>query len=252
MIDVEQYLQRIHYSGETAPTYAVLCDLQRQHLYHIPFENFAIHDKVPVNLDTAALFKKIVTERRGGFCYELNGLFYALLKQLGFDVRLVSAQVYNGNDYGPPFDHAAMVVVLDNKRYLSDVGFGEFVLHPLEIDCDVVQVDACGDFTVTQADNVYYVAKKDASGDKPIYQFSLQSVSIDDFSEMCDYHQHSPDSHFTQKRLISLATPNGRVTLSGKTLIKRSNGKSTEETLTDAAYRQALKRYFSPFPELRE
>jgi len=91
----------------------------------VPFENLDIHLKRPIVLEDNALFDKIVTRKRGGFCYELNGLFAALLRALGFDVVMLSAGVANPErEFGPDFDHMALLVTLE-QSWLADVGFGD-------------------------------------------------------------------------------------------------------------------------------
>ena len=90
-MNTKQYLERINYLDPVHPTPEVLTRLQVSHLMNVPFENLDIHNSVKINL--ANLFDKIVTRRRGGFCYELNGLFYELLTEIGFTVKMVSARV---------------------------------------------------------------------------------------------------------------------------------------------------------------
>ncbi len=123
MIDVSTYLQRMNFHGSTAPTVDTLRALHRAHLLAIPFENLDIHRNKPIVLDEAALFEKIVTHRRGGYCYELNGLLASLLRALGFDVTLFSSNVIHG---GIPaeIDHLTLLIQL-NERWVVDVGFGD-------------------------------------------------------------------------------------------------------------------------------
>src|SRR4051812_10193641 len=92
-LDVHAYLERIRYHGPLDPTAETLRRLQVAHLLSVPFENLSIHWGEPIELDDEALFEKIVVRRRGGFCYELNGLFATLLRALGFDVAMLSAGV---------------------------------------------------------------------------------------------------------------------------------------------------------------
>ena len=114
-MDIKAYLERINYHGSLAPTADTLRDLQVAHLLAVPFENLSIHAKEPIVLEDEALFTKIVERRRGGFCYEANGLFAALLRALGFDVRMLSAEVANGEGgFGPAFDHMALMVSLEH------------------------------------------------------------------------------------------------------------------------------------------
>ena len=132
-MDARLYLQRISYSGKLTPTLGTLTQLQTNHLLTVPFENLYIHDKIKIDL--ADSYIKIVIQNRGGFCYELNGLFYRLLLQLGYTVKMISARVFNKESgFGPEFDHMAIIATIDNADWLVDVGFGEFAFHPLKIE----------------------------------------------------------------------------------------------------------------------
>src|SRR5689334_17036776 len=109
MLDIPTYLQRIAYRGSLQPTAATLRALHQAHMLAVPFENLDIHLGRPLLLDRPALFEKIVARRRGGFCYELNGLFAALLQALGFDVTMLSARVARTQGgFGPEFDHLTL------------------------------------------------------------------------------------------------------------------------------------------------
>src|SRR3989440_10034587 len=132
-MDIQAYLQRIDYTGPLVPSAKTLRLLQVAHLRTVPFENLSIHSGEPIVLDDDALFEKIVSRRRGGFCYELNGLFAALLRALGFDVVLLSAGVaHAGGGFGPEFDHLLLVVDLQ-EHWLADVGFGDSFLEPVRL-----------------------------------------------------------------------------------------------------------------------
>ena len=139
-MDTQAYLQRINYTGPLTRSAETLRQLQVAHLRTVPFENLSIHSGEPIVLDDEALFEKIVHRRRGGFCYELNGLFAALLRALGFEVSMLSAQVANAEGhYGPDFDHMTLMVTLSD-RWLVDVGFGDSFLEPLPLDEQSEQV----------------------------------------------------------------------------------------------------------------
>ena len=245
-LDVTRYLERFHYTGDLNPTREVLSELQSSHLLNVPFENLDIHNHIKINLTDS--YNKIVNRRRGGFCYELNGLFYRLLKELGFRVKLVSARVFDSaKGYGPEFDHMAIIATIQRRDYLADVGFGEFTLEPLKLELDNEQADPRGVFRIETYDAQYKVVKKrnDRSEFIPEYLFSEKERLPEDFIEMCNYHQTSKDSHFTQKRICSLPTAEGRITLTGN-ILKITSGKSiTERELkTEVEVAQVLKDYF--------
>lgn len=232
-MDISKYLSRINYRGKLSPTLKVLQALQNAHLLAVPFENLDIHLNRIIELDVEKLFDKIVIRNRGGFCYELNGLFFELLKTIGFDAKMVSARVYDSiKGYGPEFDHMAIIVRINDVDYLTDVGFGEFTNLPLEINLDKIQHDERGKFIIEQYDKYYFkVSKETEEKWIPQYIFSFTKRELSDFNGMCLYHQTSPDSHFTQKRICSVATKNGRITLTGNILKIREGSTLKEESI---------------------
>ena len=130
-MDIEAYLDRIGYGGPRTPSLDTLRGLHRAHLLSVPFENLDVHARRPIILDRERLYDKIVRRRRGGFCYELNGLFAMLLGEMGFRVSLLSAGVARETGgFGPEFDHLALDVNLEGE-WLADVGFGESIPGPL-------------------------------------------------------------------------------------------------------------------------
>src|ERR1017187_10297680 len=131
MLNLLAYLERIGYSGSTEPSAETLRALQRAHMLAVPFENLDIHLGRPIVCDEDRFLHKIINERRGGFCYELNGAFAALLRALGFKVTLLSARVAGSDgSASPEFDHLTLRVDLD-EPWLADVGFGDSFIEPL-------------------------------------------------------------------------------------------------------------------------
>ncbi len=226
--------------------------LQRSHLLAVPFENLDIYWKRPITIDTAKFYDKIVGERRGGFCYELNGLFNELLLSLGFKTRLISAHVFNGTVHGPEFDHAAIFVTIGDDEYLADVGFGDFTAEPLRFVLDEDQQDDGGTFVIRRFENEYLeVAKRDSGEWKSQYIFKDISRNLSEFTEMCDFQQYSPESHFTKGKLCSLMTKDGRKTLTDKSFIQTLNGEKTEQPIdSDDKFAELLQQEFGIVPNL--
>jgi N-hydroxyarylamine O-acetyltransferase len=246
-LNIKAYLERINYQGSLAPTAETLRALQVAHLLAVPFENLSIHASEPIVLEDDALFKKIVERRRGGFCYEANGLFAALLRALGFDVRMLSAGVANAEGgFGPDFDHMALMVTL-GRRWLVDVGFGDSFREPLLLDERSEQVQGERAFRLVP-DGTHLILMRRDEGDewKAQYRFTLQDYEYADYAEMCRYHQTSPQSHFTRARICSRATEAGRITLSEMRFITTSEkGERQEQTLTsEEEYAEFLARHF--------
>lgn len=259
---VAPYLDRIHFSAQEGssglkPSLRTLRDVHTAHLLTVPFENLSIHYGQPIVLHEEALYEKVVRRRRGGFCYELNGLFARLLQSLGFQVTLLSAGVAGaGGDFSPDFDHLTLLVHhLDGADWLADVGFGDSFRLPLRVEADMEQTDADG--------RVYRLLREEtASEEQPKhdawimqrfsegtwesqYRFTLQPHTLIDFTERCHYQQTSPESHFTQKRICTLAVPTGRITVSDLRLITTTHGTREEQIIgSEEEYRDVLARRF--------
>jgi N-hydroxyarylamine O-acetyltransferase len=246
-MNIEAYLQRINYHGATAPTAETLRTLQVAHLLTVPFENLSIHAGEPIVLANEALFRKIVERRRGGFCYEANGLFAALLGALGFDVVMLSAGVADAQGkFGPDFDHMTLLVTLE-RRWLVDVGFGDSFREPLLLDERREQVQGRRAYQILPDGEHLILLQREAGEEwKPQYRFTTQPHVFADYEEMCRYHQTSPQSHFTRARVCSRATGEGRVTLSEMRFINTSGqGEREERILTSPAeYDSILREHF--------
>ena len=245
-LNIKAYFERINYHGSTALSAETLRALQVAHLLTVPFENLSIHAKEPIVLEDEALFTKIVEHRRGGFCYEANGLFAALLREIGFDVTMLSAEVANREGgFSQPFDHMALMVKLE-QRWLVDVGFGDSFLEPLLLDEQSEQLRGSRPYRIVADGSYLSLSRRDDDVWRPQYRFTLQPYEYDDFAEMCRYHQSSPQSHFTQGRVCSRATKEGRITLSEMRLITTSNnGERQERTLkSDEEYQAVLRQHF--------
>lgn len=246
-MDVQYYLQRIGYHGALSLTAETLRNLQVAHLRAVPFENLSIHSGEPIVLEDEALFDKIVYRRRGGFCYELNGLFAALLRALGFEVAMLSAQVADGKgNFGPDFDHMTLMVTID-ERWLVDVGFGDSFLTPLLVDEQNEQVQDQRSYRiVVEGSSLTLMQRQNGDPWKAQYRFTLNPHQYSDYLQMCNYHQTSPESHFTKARICSKATTEGRVTLSGMHLVTSSiDGKRQQREVTsDKEYWAILREYF--------
>ena len=229
---IDAYLARISVDADRdlTPTIEDLRMLQTRHLLSVPFENLDIHWKRPIVLEIDRFYEKIVGERRGGFCYELNGLFNDLLRSLGFNTRLVSARVFGGErGFGPEFDHAGIIVTIGELEYLADVGFGDFAAEPLRLIADIEQPDREGHFVIRRAEFGVLEAAKKIDGDLvPEYRFEPIGRDLSEFAEMCDFQQHSPKSHFTKGKLCSMLTGDGRKTLTDTKFVVTANGERSE------------------------
>ena len=203
----------------------------------VPFENLDIGRR-PIAMDERAFVRKVVDERRGGFCYELNGAFGALLRELRFSVVNLSAGVARAEGgFGPEYDHLALLV---DDKWLADVGFGEGFMLPLRFEVDVDQTDPAGVCRITR-DGEYYMLHRNG---KPEYRFLLAPHALVEYAARCNFHQTSPESSFTRGSVCSLATKNGRITLANGRLIETKSGQRTERDVSDDEREQVLREVF--------
>lgn len=202
-------------------------------------------------MDIEKFYRKIVEEKRGGFCYELNGLFCELLGEIGFQSKIISARVTKGNgEFGPEKDHLAILTKIGDEEYLVDVGFGSFVAEPLKFVLDVEQKDATGTYLIKKHDENYFqIIKKDRENWLDEYLFTTIKRDLSAFAEMCNFHQTSPESHFTRNKICSLMTAVGRKTLTGNKFIETKNGERSESPVnSEDEFNQILEREFHIMP----
>ncbi|MDF1864182.1 MAG: arylamine N-acetyltransferase [Saprospiraceae bacterium] len=226
----QKYLQRINYSGKLEPSLKDLQDLHKAHLFNVPFENLDIHYDNKIELRLDQIFQKIMHNNRGGFCYELNGLFAELLDSIGFKTKRISARVFNKEKgYKQEFGHLATLVIINEEEYLTDVGFGDFTVHPLKLELGKLQNDPTGLYLIDKFEEDYFRVNRIQNGEKiPQYIFKNMARDFLDFTEMCHYHQTDPSSPFTQKKLITVPTESGRITITENSM-KIKVGNTMEE-----------------------
>lgn len=246
-MNLSAYFERIGYQGGREATLATLRALHRAHMLAVPFENLDIHVGRWIVLDEARFFNKIVGERRGGFCYEHNGLFFRVLTELGYQVQRLNAQVRRADGgYSMPLSHMALLVAIDGGRWLTDVGFGASFLEPLLIDDPAPQAQHSGTYRIQQDGDTFYYLAQDEQGEWAIqYRFYLQPRELQEYADACHYNQTSPETHFTQKRICSLARPDGRISLRDWLWIETKNGERSERELSsEAEFESTLKEHF--------
>jgi N-hydroxyarylamine O-acetyltransferase len=244
-MDIDAYLSRIKYSGPKDPTEETLRKIHRAHVLTVPFENLDIFLGRTIILDNEKLFDKIVRQGRGGFCYELNGSFVALLRALGYEVDMLSARVYLDGKLRPEFDHMVLLVHLE-ERWFADVGFGSLLLEPLRMDSTASQTQREYLYRIKQYGKGWKLsARKTGDRWKGIYRFSTKPRKLEDFARMCRWHQTSCQSWHTQNRVCTRATPEGRITLwDTKLVITEALDRSEQPISTKEEYSNALRTHF--------
>ena len=241
--EVEEYLARIHYTGPKEATIKALQELQRCHIFSVPFENLSLYGREEIILTKEWLFEKVVRRRRGGVCYELNTMFSLLLDSLGFKPQKHAAQVYHRKigtgDLGHPGDHVTLSVDIEGQLWLTDVGFGDAFWEPLPFaDLTDPQEQRSGTYRIRKDGDIYVFEEKikvivDEMGNEkkekeaalhgkpsewvPRYQFDLIPRTSEDFHERLVFQQSDP--RFRRERLCTLPTPWGRVTIAGNKIL---------------------------------
>lgn len=246
-MDVHSYLRRINIKETpTTPDFEFLALLHKQHMLSIPFENLDIMSGREIILDIEAFYNKIINNRRGGFCYELNGLLHWLLCHLGYKTSMISAQVLRSDgNYGPDFGHMALLVHLEHD-YVVDVGFGDSVRSPLSILGEEV-TDVSGRYRIRPnpaIENGYFFQKEREERWVSEYKFTTNPRRLSDYTAMCRFHQTSLKSHFTQNAMISLAKEKGRITLSGNRFIETVKQEKSIKTLSSSERGKLLEETF--------
>ncbi|MGF6096444.1 arylamine N-acetyltransferase family protein [Pseudomonas sp. 18175] len=205
------YLQRLGYDTSPPPTLHTLQDLQLRHVCAFTFESLSTLLHLPVPIDLPSVEQKVLLDGRGGYCYELNQMFLALLQELGFDARGITGRVVMG---GPADAHTARthrlsLVTLDGVRYITDVGFGGMVpSSPLQLDTEVVQATAHEPYRLTFDGQGSYTLWAQVAGEwRGLYVFDLQVQTDIDYTIGNWYVSTHPESPFVgQLKVARLAT----------------------------------------------
>jgi N-hydroxyarylamine O-acetyltransferase len=252
-MDISGYLRRINYNGIVYRDLETLRELQRNHVLSIPFETLDIHNQIPILLQINFLYQKVILDKRGGYCYELNVLFHRLLTMCGFEVKMIGGRLHHGNNkFGREFEHMALLVELNGRKWLVDVGYGDFSLVPLAVQPGEIQSDGRSYYQVIESvivDGKSYlgVAKWNTTKQdfKIDYIFTLTPRVLADFHAMNEFHQTSPESHFRRSLICTLPTAEGRISLINNKLIRTENGKRQVRIVQGEDQRdEVLEKYF--------
>ena len=214
--ELDRYCARIGYSGSRDATIDTLVAVHRAHLLAIPYENLDIHVGRALSLDPAAIFTKLVDARRGGWCYEMNGLMGRALASMGFDVRYVSGAV-NRATLGDAAlgNHLVLIVTLD-RAWIVDVGFGDGFIEPLPLEPGTYRQGFL-EYRVRR-DGDWWRVDNHAYGGADGFDFTLEPRTLDTFAARCHALQTLPDSPFVQTTVCERFVPGGLVMLRGAVL----------------------------------
>jgi N-hydroxyarylamine O-acetyltransferase len=260
-LDLDAYLARIGYQGERRPTHALLEALHLAHRTRIAFENLEIFLGRPVRLDLESLQAKIIHGKRGGYCYEQNTLFGAVLEQLGFRLTRLAARVRRGTTRFLPRTHMMLLVDVEGVSWLADVGFGgDGPLTPVPLVAGQEVQQSSWRYRVVRENDLWVLQSAHSAGWVDLYAFTLEPQFDVDF-EMANYYVSThPASRFVQTLTAQLTTPEARYILQNRELtVLRDTGEvirtieSDEELLRILAELFALEfppgtRFCSPVP----
>ena len=233
-LDLEAYMERIGYSGSLQPDGAVLEALHLAHATHIPFENLDILLKRPIALDLASLQAKLVAGRRGGYCFEQNLLFAAVLQRLGYSVTLLAARVHYRNQPKVPRTHIVLLVEVDGAPWLADVGFGlEGLLLPVRFDAGRETRQYAWTYRVVEAGGEWALQSLRDGTWNELYSFTLEPCLAVDFEPANHYTATHPDSRFVRTLTAQLPTPEVRYKLRNRELVLDRGATVTRRVLAD-------------------
>lgn len=243
-MDVQAYFDRIGFTGTARPDLATLTALHRLHLRAIPYENLDVLLGRPVSLAPEAAFEKLVTARRGGWCYEMNGLLAAMLEEIGFSVTRMAGAVMRAERGDVTLgNHLVLRVDLD-RPYIADVGFGDGILEPIPLAFGPHHC-AGYDFRLEHLEDDWLRFHNHALGGPPYFDFQLRPADPEQLNATCQWLATSPDSIFAQTALGFRHTPDGIVALLGRTIRRVRPGEKTTESIDSADhFVSVLKREF--------
>jgi N-hydroxyarylamine O-acetyltransferase len=214
-LNLDSYFARINYKGSREISEGTLRDIHIAHTLKVPFENLDVFYRRPILLDGASLYKKIVKEKRGGYCFEMNGIFSLVLQEMGFKVANLLAKVTIDGIHYTTKTHQAILVETEGTKWLADVGFGnDGIIAPLILEENTEQKQFAHTYRlITDSTLGYVLQKKNENGYYPLYAFTLDACSPEDFLMSNHFTATFPESFFLTMRMCTMPTKDGRITL---------------------------------------
>lgn len=224
-LNLERYFDRIGYGGSTIPTLETLADVMEAHVRSIPFENLGVLLGRGIALAPEAIIRKLVTERRGGYCFEQNGLLLMVLQALGFEVTPLSARVrfQRPRDFTPPRTHLFLRVTIGGQPWIADVGVGSLSLtSPIRFDVDGEQATRHEARRVVREDGRFFHQARLGTEWHDVLEFTGEVMPEIDRELANWFTSTHPQSHFRHRLMVARALPDGgRLTLLNRELTRR-------------------------------
>jgi N-hydroxyarylamine O-acetyltransferase len=256
--DLSAYLARIGLKEPPAATAEGLAQLQRAHRLAIPFENLDVILGRGIAIDSASVFAKLVTAKRGGYCFEQNRLFEDALEALGFVTRPLLARVWLGVEGPPPGrTHTLSLVTIDGQEWIADAGFGGSYAPPMPLAQGETALAPDGARFRLNRDRLHgWMLERDGdaattdgrsrgAGWQPQYSFSLEPVFAADLILSNHWTSTAPESRFRQLRIASIVLPHGFASLTDRAYKRRNGDKESAGEIDDPrVYRMRLSLLF--------
>ena len=247
VFDLDAYCTRVNYTGSRELSAATLKGLHFAHVHNVPFENLDIHLGKALSLNPAELFAKIVTRKRGGYCYEVNSFFAMILQAFGFQVQCLLARVLYGFSNLRPRSHQLLLVTVENESWIADVGFGSCCLRePMRLTPGVVSEQGPDSFRLRSETAHTYILEAMLVGRwQDLYEFTLEPFDLVDYEPFNYWNSTSPEVRWTKQKVCSLPTPEGRiVAVDWEFKIHSADLTQTVRAMSDEEYRRMLSQYF--------
>ena len=237
------YLDRIGYSGTPRRDRGTLDALHRAHRLAVTFENLDIKLGRGIALAPERLFEKLVTGRRGGYCFEQNALFLRILDAIGFEARPLLARVWLNAEATPARTHTLNLVRLDGADLIVDVGFGGSFVPPMKLaaGAEAETADGARHRLIADEEHGWMLERDGGEGWARQYSFTLDRVWPADLEMANHFTATRPDTRFTTLRIASAATADGYVSLIDRALTTSRMGQSEVREIGDVeTYRHVL------------
>jgi N-hydroxyarylamine O-acetyltransferase len=233
-VDLKNYAHRVGYEGEFAPTLETLQGLHYAHATHVPFENLDVLLGCPIRLDLDSLWRKIVEGGRGGYCFEQNTLFSAVVEEAGFRVRRLSARVRMGATGIRSRTHMLFLAEIGREQWLCDVGFGgDGLIHPIPFRPGVTSRQFSWEYRIVQEGSVYVLQSWRPEGWIDLYAFGLEQTYPVDYEVANHYTSTYPTSIFRKMLRVQLPGPDVSRLLINQTLSERTPAGITETAVPE-------------------